>query len=823
MKRSYLLLLLSLSVLLLGIIGYVYYDYNTGKKKREQSKTRVDVISDLQQSVITTSAQVYSSGAESGIDPEDLKDALLDNDCALSPIDGKCTTGFELKDGCCVIPDDLSEMQRNEYKARVSKLLKQIGINIMADHLITNIIPRMIKRGRYISKLSKLLPRGGQMTSKLTARVIGRIAARISQKLAIRSAMLTLKLLTKLGAGPVGWALLVFDILSAVADIGDGGNYDSFTSNENLLKMRNQAIYKLWEARKKAGLDLPALFPFTELFPLESEEAERVTAELFQTMTIEVLASKEEYSDLLVDLLIASLEDELNETSDTAPPTNEEIDKMLGDVWEITRREKGKKIDEKLYTELVRIIKLRTPEEKALSIYDENDIMLLQEFSSDKEMGISVSKKGADKWNKQQETSWFEYNDPYSPKPLPEDYAPPLYASYSDKYYTLDINNPGTLSNPNIVIKSAVKEATFVYPFGSLFTSCEKTRTSAKYKKPINPRDYGVSLDTKTGICNYTEDYCRRYGLDHKSRTSGSGETYYNCELSKDQEALEFIFGTAFTRGSKRVWQDRIDDFNSGDPGKIALATAMTIVDPTGASEVMQQQKLENYAKNKEKHGDIKAALIMGADFTGMVQPFVENMDEKLDGRDKFCETGDECLRFHAKHRGGNTMGWSVRNKDGEIYSMGQAFQNEVKHNEDHVFYIPKDGYFKVSCFGIGGEKRNYSYDEVVAHNPFRVSCFLGKIDTSDRSSEAVFFAKAGEGLKDTGNAIARDAEAAANSPAGQAIAGAANTAGQAIEGAANTAGDAIVTGVNNFANNAEDNLNAIGSGLKSVGSFLGR
>ena len=755
MRKSLVLLLASLLLVVVLLIILFYITTEREKEKRE-TRTRTDVLNDLQDTLKTKEENVAAAATAAGIDPEDLKKELFNKTCALLPIDGKCTTGFELNDGCCEIPNDIDEINKNEYNARVSKLLKQIGVSMVAEVLLTDILPRVIKNGKYISKLSRLLPKSTKLTSKLTARVVAKIALRIAQKLAIRAAMLSLKLLSKLGAGPVGWALMVFDILSAVADIGDGGNYDSFISNDNLIKMRNQSIYKLWEARRKEGNDLPTLFPFIFLFPKESEEAERVTSEMFMNEAIKILASKDEYQDLLVDLIIIGFSEETDQPVDTIPPDDKKLDDTMTKISDITRQAKGKELDEKMYKELVRIIKNRTKEEKSKSIYDENDIVLLPILSSTSEIGISVTKKGADKWNTQKEPMWFEYNDPYFPKPEPDDYIPPLYASYSNKYYTIDINKPGTLSNPNVIKKSAPTAATFVYPFGALFTLCEKTRTSAKYKKPINPRDYGVYLDNETGICNYTKDYCKRYGIDHKSQTTYSGETYYDCKLSKDQEALEFIFGTTFTRGSKKVWQDRIDDFNSGDPGKIALATAMTIVDPAGAQEVMTQQKHENYVKNKEKHGAITAALIMGADFTGMVQPFIENMDEKLDGRTKFCETGDECKQFHAKSRGGNTMSWSVRNKDGDIYSKGQAFQNEVKVGEDHTFYIPKDGYFKVSCFGVGGEKKNFSYDEV--SNPFRVSCFFGKIDTSDRSTTDVFFAKAGSGIAEVGGNIAEGA-----------------------------------------------------------------
>ena len=80
-------------------------------------------------------------------------------------------------------------------------------------------------------------------------------------------------------------------------------------------------------------------------------------------------------------------------------------------------------------------------------------------------------------------------------------------------------------------------------------------------------------------------------------------------------------------------------------------------------------------------------------DPTGAFTHFREASAAQLAGREKWCEQGDVCKRFHVKHSGGNVQNWSVRvaDDDGEgiIYNAGRAFQNQVKDSEDHVFYIP--------------------------------------------------------------------------------------------------------------------------------------
>lgn len=61
---------------------------------------------------------------------------------------------------------------------------------------------------------------------------------------------------------------------------------------------------------------------------------------------------------------------------------------------------------------------------------------------------------------------------------------------------------------------------------------------------------YGVKYDEKKGLCNFTEAYCKRYGLDF---FYNADLAVYDCELSRTQAALEFIFGTTITRSAKRV------------------------------------------------------------------------------------------------------------------------------------------------------------------------------------------------------------------------------------------------------------------------------
>ena len=61
---------------------------------------------------------------------------------------------------------------------------------------------------------------------------------------------------------------------------------------------------------------------------------------------------------------------------------------------------------------------------------------------------------------------------------------------------------------------------------------------------------HGVKYNAEKGLCNFTKEYCKRYGLDFFYNADLG---VYDCELRRTQAALEFIFGTTITRSAKRA------------------------------------------------------------------------------------------------------------------------------------------------------------------------------------------------------------------------------------------------------------------------------
>lgn len=60
---------------------------------------------------------------------------------------------------------------------------------------------------------------------------------------------------------------------------------------------------------------------------------------------------------------------------------------------------------------------------------------------------------------------------------------------------------------------------------------------------------YGVTYNKEKGLCNFTKDYCKRYGMDFFYNEDLG---VYDCEVGRTQAGFEFMFGTTYTRSAKK-------------------------------------------------------------------------------------------------------------------------------------------------------------------------------------------------------------------------------------------------------------------------------
>ena len=68
---------------------------------------------------------------------------------------------------------------------------------------------------------------GEKLAARVAAKIAAKKAARAAAKAAAKAAVSTGKAGAKAAMGPVGWALLIFDVTSLIMDIFDTGGYEN--------------------------------------------------------------------------------------------------------------------------------------------------------------------------------------------------------------------------------------------------------------------------------------------------------------------------------------------------------------------------------------------------------------------------------------------------------------------------------------------------------------------------------------------------------------------------------------------------------------------
>jgi hypothetical protein len=681
---SSLILLFGMILFLLVIVVIVLLLWKTPKPKTQEERD-----AELLQMYEQLELDLNSAAENAGIDPNDLKEELYkpsELSCYVYPENGVCNSNFyNLVNGCCELKD--GSKSNNELRNEmIFELTKEIMYPLLAEYVIVAILPRI--GSRIVAYTSKQL-------AKITAGVSRRLAA----KMALKMAAMAGRVLVKLGSGPVGWALMIFEVISALMDLADLNNYNSYIANEELMKARDLFVYKLHEALTIIDEEYPMLFPYTDLFPEASLEAsEKTTSYMF--LNYSDIISSVEGADEFLENEFNRLSDAMDagidiETLELTEEEEDERDEMVKKILYGVRNAHAVEIDKYTFDTLQEI----------LPVENRNEIFLVPSMSSEKTIGISITESAAERWNAEKKVDWFQYLDPFFPPNLPEkDWVPPNTAIFTDKYLIPNSINPGTVDAPNIITKTLSEPVTLAFPFGPLVTLCEKPRTSAQYLEPVNPQEFGVTFDMKTGVCDYTRAYCDRYVIDYKTKTWKDGTPYTECVKTKDQYWAELFLGENVVRDAKRYWSD---------PGEILTDLG------------------DLYKQREEKYGTATAVLMTVADPLGVgevVGGFTENMKQKMAGKDKYCITGDTCKYITAKHDGGNFMTWSARGADGSVYPHPQlGVQGEVKIGEDHTFYIPEGGKFRVKC--DPGEGKDFLYDELTNNETKKFTCWNGKVN----------------------------------------------------------------------------------------------
>ena len=541
------MMLLFLMIVVLFLIVYRQRQKSGGAKNGFQ-RLREKSVEDVRQGV-------RSSAEAAGLDPDVMEQEFnkqveeeSKKRCMVSPLrNGQCSPNYTLEDGCCY-PDESAPPNPNAAKIAMAKdLAIAIGGGVILEALLvrglTSAVGGGTKAGATGLKASATGVKAGATGAKAgavgaKAGVAGAKAGVAATKAAraaaavIRTFAAAGKALANVGkymmaaaGGPIGLAvavvMLVFDIISIILDSTDVGGYASETKNSLLNRLKNVFDYEMAKALEKEGIEYPLLFPIAIVYPDEFQSAmDFAFAEVQDKHLMEELIKNDNMLNIAGDFY-----DELDVNPNAEPPT--EFVNFLAELPRKFHIDRDKFLFQKL---------------EELLGSDAYKIDIYEKLSTPDRIAVTLSRAGVQEWNDSKKEIWFANNDLFKqpdPPPRGED---PLAALYTDVYYVYE---SGPSDNPVMVPKRLETKTALAGVYGPLISFCEKPRKVKKTSPTINPRDLGVNFEYDTGVCKFTLEYCRRYGLEFKNN---------DCHLRPGQYVAELIFGTTVTRGLIRAF-----------------------------------------------------------------------------------------------------------------------------------------------------------------------------------------------------------------------------------------------------------------------------
>ena len=379
---------------------------------------------------------------------------------------------------------------------------------------------------------------------------------------------------SKMAGGPVGAVMILFDIVSITLDLLDVDGYNSYTSQDMIEKGKRAIDHGEYASiENEPSIDYPRLFPLYEFCPDEIGMAtELMFMQMFEQYTIPNLPL-DPVAGPKWDAWIAAII-EAEETGAAEPDLPSEI----LDFSMQTAAKYHKERDVFIYENLRLLLE---PDRFKL-------LELVEWASSGTRQGITLSRAGASEWNTASRDIWLAHNDFFKPPPLELEYINPTAGVYTDRVYITNRADPGPDDNPNTIavpfseLRTQHPQGELVFPnypagakmviaadYGGLVAFCTKRRQLSGVSTAIDPVQLGVTFDMENGVCNFTKEYCRRYGMEYKNN---------NCRTNDAQKFFELILGTTVTRAFKEEFQGAVDDLVSGDP--IKMMKAMLLLNP---------------------------------------------------------------------------------------------------------------------------------------------------------------------------------------------------------------------------------------------------
>lgn len=449
---------------------------------------------------------------------------------------------------------ELTDMEKAEEITR--NLLTEVAVSIIADVVLEKIGNKIASS--MVGKMSARL--ATKLSTKIAMGAV-KAAPKIAAKLAIFSAKLG-AMFAKMGMGPIGWALLAFDVLSLGLDLWDPAGYNSWVSNTIYENIRNQAEVSYAEQIENNGGKYPMLVSYL----YDTSNMDKLMESLMGVKEITAFIADKSF-DLITERY------GVPESPGFTEPTDAQYEAILDEV-----------IDEAL--ELIEQGKFDKPI---------CDTMRRKNFPVKwvKGVGCSLNKAGCDEFNRNN-------------RPLPDDKR--QFAMYTHEYRVRDRSNPGNNKKPNVVTRTLPEKVCMLSPLEQNYTACLEGKK-------------GNQWVADAGMCSLGKSYCDRYEL---KRSKMGDPRIYNCKMYPGQKVAEIVLGTTITRSFMRVQRLHTDAAKLvADAHRRVLLKTYQAFD--NVSEVIMEDVFMKSLKIAQKVGRIGAnlALKMGREMVDITYNMV--------------------------------------------------------------------------------------------------------------------------------------------------------------------------------------------------------
>lgn len=156
---------------------------------------------------------------------------------------------------CCYVDPSKTVPSKSE---QTRKMLKEVSQELIitegTELIVGTVLPKLYKAAKNPAAAAKAVK-----TAAIAAKAAMKVFIQNGVKTAVKVAATAP---AKAAMGPVGWAMLVFDLVSMALDLYDPAGYQDFMSNEIAMNLRNIAEHNFQVLLENEGMETPALANF---------------------------------------------------------------------------------------------------------------------------------------------------------------------------------------------------------------------------------------------------------------------------------------------------------------------------------------------------------------------------------------------------------------------------------------------------------------------------------------------------------------------------------------------------------------------------------